>query len=112
MSFPCLILEQTCTTPIIVEIEQEGLNKYGEPLETVKWEGKCNYQDEVETMWTLEKKIVKLTGICYIRGDIASNLPTLSGGKVIVHGVERRIAQGIRARNIDGTVNFVELRLE
>lgn len=112
MKYPCLILEQTCTTPIAVEIEQEGLNKYGEPLETVTWEGMCNYQDSAKTIWTSEKKQITITGICYIRGNIADELPTLSGGKVLVHGVERRIAQGIRARNIDGSVNYVELRLE
>ena len=39
MRYPCLILKSMCKTEIHVEIEQEGRNVYGEPLEPVIWDG-------------------------------------------------------------------------
>lgn len=112
MKFPCMILEQCCKTEIELELEREGMNKYGEPLETVTYSGKCNYQDRAKTLFTAEKKTVVITGTALIPGDIAPELPTISGGSAVVHGVKRRIAQGTKARNPDGTVNYTEVLLE
>ena len=54
MRYPCLILKSMCKTEIHVEIEQEGRNVYGEPLEPVIWDGLCNYQDSGKTVLTAE----------------------------------------------------------
>lgn len=112
MKFPCLILERFCTTPIHIVVEKEGLNKYGEPETAFEGDVMCNYQDSSKTVLTADKKLVQLSGIAQIPGDIAPELPTLSGGTAIIFGVERRIFQGTKARNPDGTVNFTELRFE
>lgn len=55
MSWPCLVLEQWCKTDISLEFDREGLNEYGEPLDTVSYSGKCNYQDKARTVLTAEK---------------------------------------------------------
>ena len=44
-------------------------------------------------------------------GDIAPGIPTLSGGTITVFGQERRILQGSKNRNPDGTVNFCTLEV-
>lgn len=44
-------------------------------------------------------------------GDIAPDFPTLSGGTVTIFGEERRIEQGMKARNLDGTVNYCQLEV-
>lgn len=111
MKYPCLVEKRLCKTDIHIEITQEGLNKYGEPLEAVVIDTKCNYQDTTKTVLTAEKKLVQLSGIALFPGDIVPTLPTISGGTVMVHGVERNIFQGTKARNPDGTVNYCELRL-
>ena len=52
-----------CKTEIHVEIEQEGRNVYGEPLEPVIWDGLCNYQDsgrQVQRYIRLTKLISQL----------------------------------------------------
>lgn len=111
MKYPCLIPKKLCKTDIHLEIAQEGLNKYGEPLEPFIYEGKCNYQDKARTILTTEKKLVEITGSVLIPGDICPDLPTISGGAAEVFGTKRRIQQGTKSRNPDGTVNYTEVLL-
>lgn len=111
MKYPCLVNKRLCKTPIHVEITPEGVNKYGEPFETTVIDTKCNYQDTAKTVLTAEKVLVQLAGIALFPGDIAPDLPTLSGGTATVYGVKRTIFQGTKARNPDGTVNYSKLEL-
>lgn len=111
MTYPCLILQRFCNTDIRLEFDQEGLNEYGEPLAPIVFEGKCNYQDKARTVLTAEKKLVEITGSALIPGDACPGLPVISGGGAVVHGAKRRILQGTKARNPDGTVNYTEVLL-
>lgn len=109
MRYPCLVRKQDCKTPVHVELAQEGISKYGEPLEPVIIDTTCNYQDTSKTILTAEKKLVQLSGTALFSGDIAPELPTLSGGTLKIDGEERTIFQGKKARNPDGSVNYSEL---
>lgn len=111
MKYPCLVDKRYCKTDVHVEMEQEGVDKYGRPLPLVFYDGKCNYQDKAKTILTAEKKLVEVTGSALFQGDIAPELPVISGGTVEIFGVKRRIVQGTKARNPDGTVNFTGLEL-
>lgn len=111
MRYPCLIPKKLCKTPIHLEFEQEGLNEYGEPLETVVFDGRCNYQDRARTVLTAEKKLVEITGTALLPGDVCPELPVISGGTAKVFGTTRRILQGTKARNPEGTVNYTEVLL-
>lgn len=111
MKYPCLVPERTCKTDIHLEITQEGLNKYGEPLKPVIFEGKCNYQDKARTILNAEKKLVEITGSALIPGDICPELPVISGGTAVIFETKRRLQQGKKARNPDGTVNYTEVLL-
>ena len=62
-------------------------------------------------MWTDEKKLVQITGTALFPGDIAPDWPSLSGGTVTVFGEVRRINQGSKGRNPDGTVNYCRLEV-
>lgn len=111
MTYPCLVLSQFCTIDISLELSREGLNEYGEPLEPVSYSGKCNYQDKAKTVLTAEKKLVEISGSALFPGDICPELPVISGGEAVVFGVKRRILQGTKARNPDGTINYTEVLL-
>lgn len=111
MQYPNLVPKQFCTTPIHIVIEKEGLNDDGGPLPGFEGDLLCNYQDTAKTVMTADGKKIQLSGIAMFPDDIAPDLPTLSGGTATIFGVDRTIFQGNRARNPDGTVNFVELRL-
>ncbi|MBP3469755.1 MAG: hypothetical protein J6K26_09605 [Lachnospiraceae bacterium] len=111
MKYPCLVPEKLCKTDIHVELEKEGLDKYGEPFPKVIKDLKCNFQDKARTILTAEKKLVQITGTAMFPGDIAPELPTISGGMIKVFGEERRIEQGMKARNPDGTVNYCKIEV-
>lgn len=111
MNYPCLVPEWACNTPIHVYVEQEGLSEDGGPIPAFSNDLMCNYQDTAKTVLTAEGKQVQLSGIAMFHGDIAPELPALSGGSVTVFDNKRRIFQGNKARNPDGSVNFTELRL-
>lgn len=109
MKYPNLIKKSVCTQPVTVEIKREGRNMYGEPLEPIVWEGTCNYQDGASTVYNDQKEVVQISGRAYIPGDIAPEIPVIRAGKITVHGAERELYQGIKARNPDGTVNYTRL---
>lgn len=111
MRYPCLVPERLCKTDIHVELVKEGLDKYGEEPPKVVLDLKCNFQDKAKTIYTAEKKLVQVTGTALFPGDIAPELPLVCGGTVTVFGVQRRIVQGTKARNPDGTVNYCRLEV-
>lgn len=111
MKYPCLVPKRLCKTPVHVHLESEELNKLGEPKYVLDADLICNFQDRAKTILTAEKKLVQITGSALFPGDIAPDMPTLSGGTLTVFGAESRIEQGCKNRNPDGTVNFCSLEV-
>ncbi len=127
MKYPCLVRPQFCKTPIYLTLYGEGLTEDGAPIaiyERTELFAQddllpsdnlygdyiyCNYQDCAKTVLTAQQKKVEVSGIILIPGDIAPNVPVISGGFAEIDGVKREIVKGVKARNPDGTVNFTEL---
>lgn len=111
MKYPCLVPKRLCSIDIVLKFNREGLNEYGEPLEAVEFAGKCSYQDKAKTVLTAEKKLIEITGTALFPGDICPALAVISGGEAEIFGAKRRILEGRKARNPDGTVNYTEVIL-
>lgn len=111
MKYPCLVPKRLCKTPVTVHLESEEISNLGEPEKVLDLELTCNFQDKAKTVLTMEKKLIQVTGTAMFCGDIAPDFPSLSDGWVTVFGQKRRIAQGMKARNPDGTVNFCQLEV-
>lgn len=77
----------------------------------MEYYGQCNYQDKAKTVLTTEKKLIEITGTALFPGDICPDLPVISGGSAVIFGGKRRILEGRKARNPDGTVNYTEVML-
>ena len=110
MRYPSLIPDLWCQTPIQLTIEQEGLDEDGAPIEALTISGICNWQDGGKVELTGEQKYVRITGRAYFPGDICPDIPVISSGYGILFGVRREIAEGVKARNPDGTVNYTEVK--
>ena len=111
MIYPKLVREKECKTDIHVVLYKEEVTEYGEPIIALEKDLKCNYQDKARRVLSAEKVIIYLSSRAYFVGDIAPDLPVISGGTVTVFGETRNIYQGTKARNPDGTVNFTELEI-
>ncbi|MCB7320781.1 hypothetical protein [Lacrimispora sp. 210928-DFI.3.58] len=111
MKYPDLVPKRLCRTPIRVHLESEEISNLGEPVRVLDLDLMCNFQDKAKTILTAEKKLVQITGVAMFCGDIAPDFPAISGGTVTVFGRERRIEQGMKARNPDGTVNYCQLEV-
>lgn len=109
MKYPRLVPDAVCKVPVHVTVYAEGISEDGAPLTGLDADLMCNYQDSAKTVLTAEKKLVQLSGTALFNGDIAPELASLSGGILTVNGISRRIFQGFKARNPDGTVNYTRL---
>ena len=103
--------EKLCKTEIYVEIEAEGITEDGEPAPAFSANLKCNYQNGGKRILTEEQKLIEISGTALFPGDICPEIANITGGNATVHNVLRRIAEGRKHRNPDGTVNYTELRL-
>lgn len=109
MKWPDLVPERVCKTQAHVTIYGEGLDENGGPEKLFDGEVNCNYQDKGKRVLTAEQKVVQLTGTALLHGDPFPAIPAITGGEFTVFGVKRRIWQGEKARNPDGSVNYVRL---
>lgn len=110
MKYPQLVPARMCKTDISVTLYGEGVTEDGAPEAVLAEKLKCNYQDGGKQVFTKEQKLIHISGKALFTGDIAPNLPNITGGYAIIHGEKRTILEGIKARNPDGTVNYTELR--
>jgi len=92
-----------------VEVYQTELNRYGEPEETLIFEGKCFYDEKSRQVMTAERQLVTLSGLIIIEGDI--NPDKTIEGFVIVGNERKVIFRAKRPRNPDGSVFSTELEL-
>lgn len=111
MKYPCLVPKRLCKVPVHVHLESEELSNEGEPKYSMDADLLCNFQDKAKTVLTAEKKLIQITGVALFPGDIAPDMPSLSGGTLTAFGEERRIEQGCKNRNPDGTVNYCSLEV-
>ena len=107
MNFPKLV--RNPKTPVVVVIESETTNEYGERGTLLTAAFLCNYQDAASIRHTTDKQTPSITGTIYIDGDICPGAAVISCGHVVIFGERRDIAKGCKARNIDGSVNYTRL---
>ena len=110
MRYPELVPAWVRTTPIRLVIWDGTLTEDGEPAVVFDRELMCCWQDGGSVELTAEQRYEKLTGRAYFGGDICPGIPVITAGYGVTGGVRRELAQGIKARNPDGTVNYTEVR--
>ncbi len=112
MVYPKLVRKSNCKTDIHVVLYGEETTENGSPVIQLENDFKCNYQDKAKRILTNEKVIIEIIGSALFYEDIAPNLETISSGKATIFGITRDIVKGTKARNPDGSVNYVQLELK
>lgn len=110
MNYPRLVPDRVCKTPIRIVIDREELNEDGDPVKAFDADLKCNWQDGGKVELTGEQKYVRITGKALFNGDICPEINNIASGYGVIFGDRRYIAEGIKARNPDGTVNYTEVK--
>ena len=108
MIYPSLVRKKDCKTDIHVILYGENTT---EEIVLDK-DLKCNYQDSAKRVLTTEKVIIQINGVALFCEDFAPDIPVISSGKVTIFGETREIYQGTKARNPDGTVNYIKLEIQ
>lgn len=110
MRYPCVVATWTCRTPVQVRLTGE-INEDGEEQTALLYEGCCYYTEQSRTVMDEQGRRVLLQAQAFFQGDIAPEVPDITGEVAVDSGPTRRIYQSARPRNPDGTVNYTRLEL-
>ena len=110
MRYPKLVRPELQKTPIRIVIDTEDIDEDGAPVSAFTADLTCNWQDGAKVELTAEQKYVRITGTALFDGDICPGIPVIASGYGVIFGEKRQIAEGQKARNPDGTVNFTEVK--
>lgn len=94
---------------IPVKVYWEGTDSDGEYVEELIYEGLAFLDEKSRQVLDAERRLVMLTGLVIIEGDIYPGKPIQ--GYVVVNGQHKAIHSTLRPRNPDGTVYSTELML-
>lgn len=100
--------KELAVTDYKVTLNKEGISEEGEPITSLKKEGKCIFSEKAKRVLTSDGKQITLLGKVIIEGDIAPNLKTISDGNIEINGVSYEIYSGARGRNPDGSIFCTE----
>ena len=109
MGFPKLV--RGAKTPVHVVITSAEPNEFGERPVLLDKSLLCNYQDSATVKYTTDKQSPSVTGKLFIDGDILPDCDVISSGYVTIFGEKREIKKGIKARNLDGSVNYTQIEV-
>lgn len=111
MKYPKLVRKEQCKVPIKVIIYSEDIDKDGAPVTNIEYSALCNYQSSAKRVLTEKQEVIQLSAVALFPNDFCPDLPEITAGEVVIMGEKRRIYKGAKARNPDGTVNYIKLEL-
>lgn len=87
-----------------------GQSVYGVTTNTTVT-GYCRYDEKSIKKIDAEKRLISLSGVIFMNGDIAPSLPVIESGTVTIGGKTWEIYSAERPRNPDGSVHHTEIFL-
>lgn len=102
LPFPDFLLsEEDCH----IELNSEGITEQGEPKKVLKKDVKYIFSEKTKRIITPEGKRVDLIGKVIVKGDIAPDIPKISGGSIKIGDKVVDIHSAARPRNPNGTIH-------
>lgn len=108
MGYPKLV--RNAKTPVRVVLNGEP-NEFNEPVTALDGSFLCNYQGAHTTKYTAEKRTPTATGTIFIDGDILPGGDAVYSGYVVIFEERHEVSEIRKGRNLDGSVNFTELKV-
>lgn len=99
------------STEYSLTLNAEGVSEDGEPISSVKSNGKCIFSEKAKRIIDSEGKEIILAGKVIVKGDIAPSLLTVSDGTITINNRTYEIYAGSRPRNPDGTVHSTQFEV-
>lgn len=112
MKYPKLVRKDVCKIPVTLILDNEDLDEDGAPVEAIKINAKCNYQSSSKRHYTDKENFIETSGSLYFSDDIVPDLNEITSGYCIIFNEKREIYKGTKARNPDGSVNYVRIELK
>lgn len=109
MIYPKLVPEAICCTPCRVILYAESISEDGERKQVFSADRKCLFQSSAKRIKISQQEEVTLTGEAFFSSDFCPDLPEIPDGKLEIFGHKRTIIIGQKARNPDGSVNYIRL---
>lgn len=109
MKYPKLVPKAVCTTPCEVVLFAEGITEDGAPKEVFSGVLFCLFQSSSKRIRTGKDEEVTLSGEAFFAEDFCPEIPEVPDGEITVFDVKRSIVTGQKARNPDGSVNYIRL---
>lgn len=107
LPFPTFFL----TVPVVLRLNDAGLDENGAPQPAVEWRGRGWWSERAETAVNTDGRTVRLRGRLVLAGDVAPQLAVISDGEAEVAGACYRLWAARRPRNPDGSVHHTSLEL-
>ena len=109
MKYPKLVPESVCRTPCRVILRAEGINEDGERIPAFSADLKCLFQSSSRRILNSKQQEISISAEAYFSSDFCPELPEIPDGEIQIFGVKRHIERGQKARNPDGSVNYIRL---
>lgn len=109
MKYPKLVRKQDCKIPVQIVFYSNELGEDGDQTSYGPFNEVCNYQEKLYNENTDKSAISRGVGKIYLTDDIIPGHDDFNDGFVEILGNKRQIKQVIKARNPDGTVNYLEI---
>ena len=111
MKYPKLVRQKDCKIPCRITFYTNNITEDGDKEIAGVFDVNCNYQDIVKNINTDTKSINETTGKIYLRDDIIPGRTGINDGVVEIFGEHKLINYVMKARNPDGTVNYLCLEV-
>jgi len=109
MKYPKLVPESVCRSPCRVILKAEGISEDGERLPAFSADLKCLFQSSSRRILNAKREEITISAEAYFSHDFCPELPEIPDGEIYIFNTKRHIIRGQKARNPDGSVNYIRL---
>lgn len=110
MKYPKLV--RHAEIDVHITVLSDDINEFNERETILDADFKCNYQSTGMTKTSDKSTAPEVTGCIFINGDIIPKYEDVTNGYAVIFEKKYKISGIQKARNPDGTVNYVRIDIK